>query len=250
MAPLSSLFCFISPSREQKLRPTRIRDTLMTKKYKMMAVMLCVAALATLSSCSKEEAELLGAKWTLTYNAAEYSHQYGENQYVGTVWEFSNKVENDFLKTYYLYINGVQVASYHLNTAVEPNYYEIYNMCNLEPTTYKLIAENLMGNKISINGNTMECVYLNGETAATWSKGSGNGSSTGGGSSSGSGSGGGSGSGTSGGGSGSGTSGGGHGGGTGKSTSNNGIGNWNSSYASATKAHSLMFSEGEDVEIR
>lgn len=140
---------------------------MMAKKIKMMAMMFCVAALATLSSCSKES-ELIGTKWKCTYNASTYT--YDENQYVGTEWEFSDKEENDVLDTYYLYINGVQVASYKINSAADPNFYEIVDMCNLEPTAYLLIAEGLMGHELSIKGNTMECVDYEGKPLVTWSK--------------------------------------------------------------------------------
>ena len=122
--------------------------------------MLCVAALATLSSCSKDS-EQTGAKWKCTYNEEFYGH-FTENQYVGTEWEFaSNNI---------LYINGVQVAEYSLNTAVKPNFYEIHELCNQEPTTYAEIAEYLSGEKLSINGKTMECVNFEGEPLVTWSK--------------------------------------------------------------------------------
>ena len=50
MAPLSSLVFFTPPSREQKLRPTRIRDGIMKK------LLLVIAAFMTLTvtSCSKD----------------------------------------------------------------------------------------------------------------------------------------------------------------------------------------------------
>lgn len=196
-----------------------------------------MSALATLSSCSKDS-ETLGVKWTCTYNKQFYGH-FSENQYVGTVWNFSNEVADDDLDYYYLYINGIKVGSYSLNTY--GNFYVIEER-SIEHTVYTEIVEYLNGVGLDIKGNTLEHLDYAGNPIITWSKGSGSGSGT---------SGGGSGSGTSGGGSGSGTSGGGHhGGGTGKSASSNVIGNWNSSYATAAKAHSLMFSEGEDAEIQ
>lgn len=211
----------------------------MTKKIQMLGLLLCMSALATLSSCSKDS-ETLGVKWTCTYNKQFYGH-FSENQYVGTVWNFSNEVADKDLHYYYLYINGIKVGSYSLNTYGEPNFYVIEER-SIEHTVYTEIVEYLNGAGLKIKGNTLEHLDYAGNPIITWSKGSGSGSGT---------SGGGSGSGTSGGGSGSGTSGGGHhGSGTGKSASSNVIGNWNSSYATAAKAHSLMFSEGEDAEIQ
>ena len=221
----------------------------MTKKLRTLALLLCVSALATLSSCSKDP-ESLGVEWTCTYNTWSYN-RFTENQYVGTVWNFSNEVADEDLHYYYLYINGIQVGSYELYTHREPNCYVI--TADITNTEYREIVDYIHGmGSLDIKGNTLEMLTWDGEPLITWTKGSGSGSGTSGGGS-GSGTGGGNGSGT-GGGNGSGTSGGGHGGGngggTGKSASNNGIGNWNSSFASATKTHSLMFSEGENVEIR
>lgn len=140
----------------------------MTKSIKMMAIMFCVAALVSLSSCSKES-EQIGTKWKCTYHEEFYGH-YSENQYVGTEWDFSDKEEDKDRNIYFLYINGIQVATYHLDNHAEPNFYEIIELCNYEPTEYREIVELLIGSELSINGNTLEYKDFEGNPVITWSK--------------------------------------------------------------------------------
>lgn len=129
--------------------------------------MLCVAALATLSSCSKDS-DNLGVKWTCTFNKSFYGH-FDENQYVGTEWNFSNKVADEDLHYYYLYINGIKAGSYTLNTHSDPNFYEIEEP-SIEYTEYKEIVEYLMDDALKIKGNTLELLDYDGNPIVTWSK--------------------------------------------------------------------------------
>lgn len=142
----------------------------MTKIIKMMAMMFCVVALSILSSCSKEseESELIGTKWKCTYHKGFYGH-FSENQYVGTEWNFSNKVADEDLHYYYLYINGIEVGSYTLNTYAEPNFYEIQER-SIEATVYNEIVEYIMGDGIKINGNTMAVKDYAGNPIIEWGK--------------------------------------------------------------------------------
>ena len=48
---------FFPPSREQKLRPTRIRDNIMNKTIKFVLLIVSAFAFITLASCSKDKDE-------------------------------------------------------------------------------------------------------------------------------------------------------------------------------------------------
>ena len=194
MAPLSSFFV-TSPSREQKLRPTRIRVIKMKKKLKMMAMLLCVTAFVGLSSCTKDDnasndndpngyKELIIGRWRCTYDRD------GGSSSIGMIWEFKT--------------NGTW-------TTTDRN-----DVMYGREVEYKINGNTLSfldgAMSYTINKLTSEDLELSGMNHLKFTKRSGSG--------------------------------------TNKSASAYGNRNWNSSYASATKAHSLMFSEGEDTEIR
>ena len=56
----------------QQLRPTRIRDLIMKKAIKVMAMVLFVVGMTTLSSCTKSNEELILGKWKLDTISATY----------------------------------------------------------------------------------------------------------------------------------------------------------------------------------
>lgn len=55
----------------------------MKKTLKLMVMLLCVAAFATLSSCSKDNEDLIVGKWKIVYNSSN-------NTGTGYVWEFKS----------------------------------------------------------------------------------------------------------------------------------------------------------------
>ena len=93
MAPLFSQKVNICQSASepeaQKLRPTRIRVEKMKKALKMMAMLLCMAAVATLSSCSKDNEDLIIGKWEVVkYTEIENGIATERDNHIGDIWEF------------------------------------------------------------------------------------------------------------------------------------------------------------------
>ncbi len=89
----------------------------MKKTLKMMAMLLCIASIATLSSCTKEKFdanELIGTTWKCTYNCKTDNCE--ENAYVGTIWALSSEKVPYTTDEYYAYKNGVKVGSYYIQT--------------------------------------------------------------------------------------------------------------------------------------
>ena len=79
----------------------------MKKTLKMMAMLLCIASIATLSSCTKEKFdanELIGTTWKCTYNCKINNCE--ENAYVGTIWTLSSEKAPYTAGGYYLYKDG------------------------------------------------------------------------------------------------------------------------------------------------
>ncbi len=180
-------------------------------------MLLCVAAMATFSSCTKNEEpeDLIVGKWRCTYSSDDSSN-------IGMIWEFKS--------------NGKMTTSDRSDVM-----YGKENDYKVEGSTLSFLGGLITYTIDKLTSSQLELTYVGGYSfKLKFSKSD----------ESGSGSGSGSGTGTSGGGSGSGTSGGGHGGGSGKSASYSGNGNWLSSYEEATKSHGLMFAQGEKAEVR
>lgn len=106
----------------------------MKKTLKLMAMMLCVFSIASLSSCTKDnndstnnggntsdEFSLVG-KWKVTYNKetlpyysdGDISYHIEEGALVGSIWEFTNEYVSDFdgEKEYKFLINNNEVGTY------------------------------------------------------------------------------------------------------------------------------------------
>lgn len=84
----------------------------MRKTLKLTTMLLCIAAIATQSSCTKEKFdvnELIGTSWKCTYNC-KYEN-YEENAYVGTIWTLSSE-KVPYSDRYYLYKDGEQWGDY------------------------------------------------------------------------------------------------------------------------------------------
>ena len=78
-----------SEPEAQKLRPSRIRVEKMKKTLKLMAMLLCVAAVATLSSCSKDNEDLIIGKWEVVKCTKTENGNVEElNSQIGKIWEF------------------------------------------------------------------------------------------------------------------------------------------------------------------
>lgn len=79
-------------------------------------MLLCITAIATLSSCTKEKFdanELIGTTWKCTYNCK--CSTWEENAYVGTIWTLSSeKVPYSPIGEYYLYKDGELCGSYYI----------------------------------------------------------------------------------------------------------------------------------------
>ncbi len=58
----------------------------MRKTLKLIAMLLCVAAVATLSSCSKENEDLIIGKWEIVKCTSNLSGE--DNSMIGIIWEF------------------------------------------------------------------------------------------------------------------------------------------------------------------
>lgn len=58
----------------------------MRKTLKLIAMLLCVAAVATLSSCSKENEDLIIGKWEVVKCTSNLSGE--DNSVIGRIWEF------------------------------------------------------------------------------------------------------------------------------------------------------------------
>lgn len=89
----------------------------MRKTLKLTTMLLCITAIATLSSCTKEKFdanELIGTTWKCTYNCKWSTWE--ENAYVGTIWTLSSEKVPYTTDEYYAYKNGVKVGSYSIQT--------------------------------------------------------------------------------------------------------------------------------------
>ena len=61
----------------------------MKRTLKMMAMLLCVAAFASLSACSKDNEDLILGKWKCTvYNYTDNNNGMQYDSPVGEIWEF------------------------------------------------------------------------------------------------------------------------------------------------------------------
>lgn len=93
----------------------------MRKTLKLTTMLLCITAIATLSSCTKEKFdanELIGTTWKCTYNCTY--RNWMENEYVGTIWKLSSeKVPYSEINEYYVYKNGLKTGSYSINESGE-----------------------------------------------------------------------------------------------------------------------------------
>lgn len=89
----------------------------MRKTLKLTTMLLCITAIATLSSCTKEKFdanELIGTTWKCTYNCKVDNCE--ENAYVGTIWTLSSeKVPYSPIDEYYLYKDGELCGSYYID---------------------------------------------------------------------------------------------------------------------------------------
>lgn len=182
-------------------------------------MLLCVAAMATFSFCTKndEPENLIVGKWRCTYSSEDSSD-------VGMIWEFKS--------------NG-KMTTNDRNDLM----YGKENDYKVEGNTLSFLGGFMTFTIDKLTSSQLELTSVGGYSyTLKFSKGEGSGSGSGSGGGTGTSGGGGGGTGTSGGGS--------HGGGTGKSASYSGNGNWLSSYEEATKAHGLMFAQGENAEAR
>lgn len=95
----------------------------MKRTLKMMAMLLCVAAFASLSSCSKDNEdnqggnrnlsinELVG-KWQCTWSTSESYYNLQENAYVGAVWEFESPDANYMDADHGIFIVRINGSTY------------------------------------------------------------------------------------------------------------------------------------------
>lgn len=89
----------------------------MRKTLKLTTMLLCIAAIATLSSCTKEKFdanELIGTTWKCTYNC-KWS-KWEENAYVGTIWTLSSEKVPYTPNEYYLYKDGELWGNYFVES--------------------------------------------------------------------------------------------------------------------------------------
>ena len=109
-------------------------------------MLLCIVAVATLSSCTKEKFdvnELIGTTWKCTYNCKTLNCE--ENAYVGTIWKLSSeKVPYSRLNKHYAYKNGVKMGTYTLSGGIDPE----LDIDILDPNNDDWVYDDFFGGEI------------------------------------------------------------------------------------------------------